>query len=156
MKNAIGFLFSIVLFMCGSAQADDNKSIHATLMSQNVQFIYEGYRSFYSCDYVEHAVKQTLTTLGARNIKVSCNGGYPYDRANFVRASFQSIRAAALDKSTMMAAMTPVIVSASDSCDLYDQVIHNLLPSFEVYSQSNHSSCWDSRGTVEYDVTVLK
>ncbi len=157
MKN----IFAVLAILIGTTLgiqgfADDTQLVHATLATKEVSFFHQGIHSFYSCDYVQNETEKALSALGARDAKVRCAGGLPYESYTHVTASFKAIRETSADKSTMTAKMTSIILRHSDSCDLHEEILRNLLPAFEVYSKRVHSSCWDSQGDVEYDVTVLR
>lgn len=146
----------VALFGAAVGHATD-EVVPARLEKQKLSFSYSGFRSAYSCSYVENQTKKILKGLGAQNVSVRCSGGIE-DRSEtvFVRAQFSSIRETTADKSTRTASPTPVTFKFDESCDLHERIIRYSLKKFEVYAEDNDSSCYNWQGRVNYSVVVLK
>jgi hypothetical protein len=112
-------------------------------------------KSFYTCDYVEARAEDILERLGARNIEVDCRGGLPHWDNNWVTASFDVIKESTADKATTQAQAAGVSLSFFESCDLHERMMKQLSRKFEVIQKTVRGSCWDSRGQLDYNITLL-
>jgi hypothetical protein len=156
LRRSLVLAFFGALFVSVSGYAAD-EVVPARLEKQKLSFSYSGFRSAYSCSYVESQTEKVLKALGAQNVSVRCSGGLE-DRSEtvFIRAQFSSVRETTADKSTRTASPTPVTFKFDESCDLHVRIIRSALKKFEVYAEDNDSSCYNWQGRVNYGVVVLK
>jgi len=140
-----------------AAHAEDVTQVPALQAKQKVQFSHSGFRSSYSCSYVEGQTKKILKALGAQEIKVRCSGGLESrSETVFIRAQFLALHETTEEKSTQVATILPVKLKFKESCSLHKTIVDQLLKKFEVYTHKEFNNCYDWQGRVEYDLTVLK
>lgn len=150
-------LISVVLTTLSVVSwADDDKDIvPAQMQEQVIDFVYDGVRSYYHCDYVKAETEVILRKLGAHDIFVECSGGLPYSGPNFVQTKFIAHREVVADKSTHMAKRTPVEIKFKSSCDLHATILDAVLVGFSSYELDAAKSCWYSEGNINYKMKVL-
>ena len=163
MRNILSLLAALAIVPFAAAahadfvsSSDTGKKVSAMLMPAQVQFSYFNQNSLNSCDYVQGMTTEMLQAMGARNVKVQCTGGIPYDNGNFVTATFTTVHEAGTAKSTLLGVVSDVSLSASESCDLHRTIYMNVVKSFQVYAQNENDSCWNSEGRFEAHLQVLK
>ena len=133
----------------------DQKNIPVLVSNENIQFEYTSPRSSYHCDFVKAETAAILRKLGATQIFVSCTGGIPYGRTNYVQAQFQSLRQTTVDKSTRKAGMTQIILQFHQLCDLHEKIMAELLVGFDVFNYTDSGVCNFSNGEKGYDFATL-
>lgn len=136
------------------AEGQEPEKVHSFLSEERVQFRYEG-RDSYHCDFIKAETSAILRRLGARDVRVHCLGGAPYERFSFVDAEFISIRQTTSIKATRLAMMTPVSLKFSKSCELHSVIVREVLLGFDVIDYVDSGSCASSRGQVTFDMKTL-
>jgi hypothetical protein len=156
---AVTLLAAVPALAAAEASAAAPDSVAAVWVPKHVQFIYQGFTSYYSCDGLREKIRSMLDKLGARDLKVqeySCVNPsgptlFPGVRVNMQVLVPASSAEAAKDKNAgppVQAQWKKVVLMPSNApideqgdCELIEQFKETFLPLFTTRNIQYQSTC---------------
>lgn len=140
MKN---FVILLLLFSVYSSFLQA-KEVDVSLLIKNPNMLY-------TCDYVKQSARKLLKTLGARNLKLSCSGGYPISSSNRLKLHFDIASIEDLDADWEFVSWRS---KRGDSCFLELYILEETMHHVEVADMNLKKNCHFSRGYYSIDLII--
>lgn len=157
-RSIIAFLF-VSCFGLNAFAADVH--VDSVWSQRKVDFFYGSSHEMYSCDYVTDQASAILERMGARDVKIYCSGGLPYETmvsatihfaAAIPVAELGDVRGLPIEPAMWNAAS----FSGYESCEFNDELIQNISAAVKTRAMKHSSNCWYSQGSYNFSLEVLK
>jgi hypothetical protein len=133
---------------------------HAYGSKKDFSFFYSGFRSFYSCSFIENRIEQSAELLGAQIVDLRCSGGIDLGfRHVRVRGTLETLEV----DSEQTQNWKKVVLSErtfrswdpfNSGCEITYRAINELLKLIPHRELVKSNGCWEGQGRFRFEVEI--